>query len=302
MTMPLYINDSQARFLLDMESTISDIRKVFLAQGNDRVENIPRTRSKLLGNSVNITAASNSDTGRYAVKLYGAGNFHIHLYEASGGLLAIFEADWMGQLRTGATNGLAAKLMARANSRRVGLIGAGRQAVTQIMALESVGLQDEVAVYCRSEPNGSEFCEKMSNRIKSKLTLAKTPEDAVCGSDIVVTATTSTAPVFDATALTFGTHINAMGANSFARMEFDPRLVHKAALLVSDDVVQARAEAGEFISLGADFDWRRLKPLSKILMNPEFNRTDSDITIFKSLGSGLEDLAVAELLYDRLHQ
>ncbi len=300
--MPLYINENQALLLLDMESTMAAIRKIFLAQALDRVENIPRTRSKLLGNSLNITAASNFDTGRYAVKVYGAGNFHIHLYEAKGGLLAIFEADWMGQLRTGATNGLAAKAMARPHSRRVGLIGAGRQAVTQLMALEAVGLQEAVAVYSRSELRALDFCEKMSKRINSTMTLVKTPEDAVRDSDIVVTATTSNTPVFDPAALSFGTHINAMGANSIARIELEPSLVQKAALLVCDDVTQARSEAGEFISLGADFDWRRLKPLSKVLMNPEFSRTDQDITIFKSLGSGLEDLAVAELLYDRLHQ
>jgi ornithine cyclodeaminase/alanine dehydrogenase-like protein (mu-crystallin family) len=192
--------------------------------------------------------------------------------------------------------------MARQQSRRVGLIGAGRQAVAQLMALESVGLQDEVCVYARRREQGFTFCEDMSKRLKASLRLANSAEEAICDADIVVTATTSSTPVFNQDALKVGAHINTIGANSAARMELDPALIQKATLLASDDLDQARTEAAEFIALGADFDWRRLQPLSSLVRPDGSCRGETDLTIFKSLGAGLEDLAVASLLYDRLQQ
>ncbi len=300
--MPLYVDESRARALLDMGDVIAAVRNAFLAQAQGHVRNVPRTRAKLLGNSVNMTAASEAGAGRYCVKIYGGGSYHINLYDVRTGLLAIFEADWMGQLRTGATNGLAASRMARPQSRRVGLIGAGRQAVAQLLALESVGLQDEVCVYARRREQGDVFCEHMSKRLRATLRLAKSPEEAICDADIVVTATNSTKPVFDQDALRIGAHINTMGASSAERLELDPALIQKAALLATDDIDQARTEAAEFITLGADFDWRRLQPLCSLVIADDVCRGETDLTIFKSLGAGLEDLAVASLLYDRLQQ
>lgn len=300
--MPLYVDEAKARALLDMDGVIAAVRNAFLAQAEGQVKNVPRTRAKLLGNSVNITAASEASAGRYCVKIYGGGNYHINLYDVRQGLLAIFEADWMGQLRTGATNGLAASCMARPESKRVGLIGAGRQAVAQLMALESVGLQGEVCVYARRREQGVAFCEDMSNRLRATLRLVNSAEEAICDADIVVTATNSSTPVFNQEALRIGAHINTMGASSAERLELDPALIQKAALLASDDIVQARTEAAEFITLGAEFDWRRLQPLCALVSADAFSRGETDLTIFKSLGAGLEDLAVASLLYDRLQQ
>lgn len=300
--MPLYVDEAKARALLNMDGVIAAVRNAFLAQADGQVKNVPRTRAKLLGNSVNITAASEARAGRYCVKVYGGGNYHINLYDVRQGLLAIFEADWMGQLRTGATNGIAASRMARPQSRRVGLIGAGRQAVAQLMALESVGLQEEVCVYARRREQGIAFCEAMAKRLKATLWLMNSPEEAICDADIVVTATNSSTPVFNQEALRIGAHINTMGANSSARLELDPVLIHKATLLATDDIEQARTEAAEFISLGADFDWRRLQPLCSLVRADGLSRADSDLTIFKSLGAGLEDLAVASMLYDRLQK
>ncbi|MDB5642481.1 MAG: ornithine cyclodeaminase family protein [Hyphomicrobiales bacterium] len=298
--MPLYIDEAQARASLSMADVIDALRAAFLAQAEGQVKNAPRTRTSLLGKSLNVTAASDAGAGRYAVKLYGGGNYHIHLYDVERGLIGTFEADWLGQLRTGAANGLAASLMARKASRRVGLVGAGRQAVAQLLALDAVGLMDEISVFARRREQGEAFCAEMARQVGARLTLAPTAEAAVADADIVVTATTSATPVFDAKALKPGAHINAMGANSAARMEIDPALVDACAQLVTDDVDQARKEAAEFIALGADFNWARVRPLSEIVKAGSVTRGEPDITLYKSLGAGLEDLAIASLLYDRL--
>lgn len=298
--MPLYIDEARVRDVLRIETVIDALRHAFLAQEEGHVTNLPRSRAKLLGKSLNITAASNAQQDRYAVKIYGGGNFHIHLYDRTKGLLAIFEADWMGQLRTGAANGLAAQLMARPQSRHVALIGAGRQAVAQLLALEAVGLMEQVSVYARGREQAHKFCERMSQLVRADLRVALSAEKAVADADIVVTATTSETPVFDRTALKAGAHINAMGANAASRMEIDPLLVHDCSLIVTDDVTQARSEAGEFLALGSTFDWSRVQPLCDIVAQGASGRNSADITLYKSLGAGLEDLAAASALYDEL--
>jgi len=98
-----------------------------------------------------------------------------------------------------------------------------------------------------------------------------------------------------------GAHINAMGANAANRRELDPEIVLRSALIVTDDIAQAKVEAGEFIDLAkvGQFDWDRVKPLHQIVAAPAPPRDAAAITLFKSLGVGLEDLAIASLIYDR---
>jgi ornithine cyclodeaminase/alanine dehydrogenase-like protein (mu-crystallin family) len=234
------------------------------------------------------------------VKIYGGGNFHIHLYDREQGLLATFEADWLGQLRTGAANGLAAQMMARPQSRQVALIGAGRQAVAQLLALQAVGLMEHVSLFARRSEQARDFCARMKSLLRADIEIVASAEAAVSQADIVVTATTSEVPVFDRTALKSGTHINAMGANAASRMEIDPLIVKNCAWIVTDDVEQARLEAGEFRALGDAFDWARLRPLSDLVAHGLVQRQASDVTLYKSLGAGLEDLAAASALYDQL--
>jgi ornithine cyclodeaminase/alanine dehydrogenase-like protein (mu-crystallin family) len=298
--MPLYVDEVRVRDVLRIDNVIDALRHVFRAQAQAQVINLPRSRAKLLGKSLNITAASDARQDRYAVKIYGGGNFHIHLYDRTKGLLATFEADWLGQLRTGAANGLAAQLMARPQSRHVALIGAGRQAVAQLLALEAVGLMEQVHVYARRPEQATDFCRRMGGVLRAECHVATSAEDAVAGADIVVTATTSKTPVFERAAVKAGAHINAMGANAANRMEIDPLLVKNCALIVTDDVDQARSEAGEFLALGQTFDWVRVRPLSEVIAQAPLDRKDTDITLYKSLGAGLEDLAAASALYDQL--
>jgi alanine dehydrogenase len=294
---PLYFDEARCRASLDMASAITAMREAFTRQAQDRVVNIPRTRAKALGKSLNVTGASDATLDRYAVKIYGGGNFHILLYSRTEGLLAIMEADWLGQLRTGATNALAASLMARAGSSKVGLIGAGRQAIAQALALEAAGLMEVLVVHARTRATLDAFCERLAPMIKARIRCANTPEEAAHEADIVVTATTSETPVLQAEWLQPGAHVNAMGANAASRMELDPAIVATAALVATDDVAQARKEAAEFLTLGEGFDWERVQPLSRLAANPP-RRQPHDITVFKSLGAGLEDLAIASLLYD----
>ncbi len=98
-----------------------------------------------------------------------------------------------------------------------------------------------------------------------------------------------------------GAHVNAVGANAADRRELDPEIVLRAATVVTDDIEQAQREAGEFIDLhrAGRLDWMSVKALHQIVAEQNFARADGALTLFKSLGVGLEDVAAASLIYDR---
>lgn len=300
--MPIYLDEKLAKETLSMPDVIEAVSDIFARQYRGEVKNVPRTRAPVFDRSLNVTAATDVSTGRFAVKVYGAGGFHILLYHRNKGLLAIMEADWLGQLRTGAATGLATRLLARRHSRMVGLIGAGRQARCQLLALQSIGMMDEVRVFARDRAKLENFCTGMADLVSCRIVPVDSAQAAVGVADIVVTATNSSTPVLDRSWLAPGVHVNGMGANSASRSELDPQIVAEAAIIVTDDPSQARAEAGEFRTLdqAGRMDWERIIPLSRLIGDGPPERSDSAITVFKSLGCGLEDLAIASLFYDKI--
>jgi alanine dehydrogenase len=297
----IYLNEQHAADLVDMPSAVAAVRAAFMAQARGEAVNIPRTRLEFAERRLNLMAGGARAPDRYALKSYGSSTYHILLYSAGEGLLAVMEANLLGQIRTGAASAVATAAMARPNAGKVGLIGAGRQARTQILALQSIGRVTEVAVFARNRTKQAAFCEQLGSELALPVRAAGSAEEAVSGADIVVTATNSSTPVVKSEWLSPGTHVNAMGANAPSRRELDPQIVLRAAMVVTDDIEQAKAEAAEFIDLAraGRLDWNDLIPLHRIVGSPGFRRDHDAITLFKSLGVGLEDLAIASLLYDR---
>jgi alanine dehydrogenase len=298
---PIYLNEQHAAELVDMPSAIAAVRSAFLAQARGEAVNIPRTRLEFGTRRLNLMAGGGRTPDRYAVKSYGSSTYHILLYSAADGLLGIMEANLLGQIRTGAASAIATQAMARPNAGRVGLIGAGRQARTQIEALHCVGCVTEVAVFARDRARLAAFCERLASELALPVRPAASAAAAVAGADIVVTATNSSTPVVMNEWLAPGTHLNAMGANAASRRELDPQIVLRAAMRVTDDVEQAKTEAAEFIDLAraGELDWNDLIPLHRVVAAERMPRDHDAITLFKSLGVGLEDLAIGSLLYDR---
>jgi alanine dehydrogenase len=298
---PIYLNEQNAAQLVDMPSAVAAVRAAFVAQARGEAVNIPRTRLEFGTRRLNVMAGGGRAPDRYALKSYGSSTYHILLYSAEHGLLAIMEANLLGQIRTGAASAIATQAMARPDAGKVGLIGAGRQARAQIQALHCVGCVREVAVFARDPAKREAFCERLASELALPVRAAASAADAVAGADIVVTATNSSTPVVMQEWLAPGTHVNAMGANAASRRELDPQIVLRAAMLVTDDVEQAKAEAAEFIDLAraGQLDWNDLIPLHGIVGAQRPSRDRTAITLFKSLGVGLEDLAIASLLYDR---
>lgn len=304
--MPLYLTEKDVEGLIDIGAAIETLAAAFTAMGKAEAVNHPRRRYRLIDGRLNVMLAGDGERRRFALKAYGTNGVschHVLLYSADRGLLAIIEAGLLGQIRTGAASGLATRLLARSDARRLGLIGAGRQARTQLLAIAHVRPLGSVAVFARDRSRLEAFCARLGEKTGLPVRPAASAQAAVEGADIVVTATKSPTPVVAAAWLEAGMHVNTIGANAAKQQELETEAFADDALVVVDDLDQAREEAGELIALERQgrLDWRRVHPLAEIVATrPAATSKDSHrLTIFKSLGVAIEDLAVASLVYDR---
>ena len=256
---------------------------------------------------LNSMRASAPDLGVFGFKTYsvasGVYRFLLYLYDAgTGDLLCILEANRLGQLRTGAASGVAAKYMAREDASVVGVLGSGFQARTQLEAVCKVRDVSAARVYSPTAGHRRTYADEMSRSLGVDVTAVESPALAVAGADILVTVTDSSTPVFEGAWLGPGMHVTAVGGADPYVTELDGPTLQRADVLVVDDVAQARIESGELImatSRGLIL-WERVRELWQIVGGMAVGRTGpDDITLFKSLGMALWDIAAAKVVYEK---
>ena len=304
--MALLLKEGEVRALLTMPMALEAVEEAFQRQAASQAIVQPRRRLEAPEKAfLHYMAAADTVSGYMGMKIYtsvrGALRFLVLLYSAQNGqLLALLEADYVGQMRTGAASGIATKYMARADARTVGIVGTGLQARTQLEAISAVRKIECIRAFGRNPERRAEFCQEMSARLAVPVTPAGTAEEAVRGADIVVSATTSSRPVVQGAWLAPGMHINAIGANFPQKRELDDEAVRRAAILAVDSVEQSKMEAGDLIQsfAGDDARWSGVRELAEIVAGKTLGRTSSqEITLFKSNGIAIWDVAVAARVY-----
>ena len=304
--MTLHISEAEVRALLTMPMAVDAVEGISRKQANGEVVVHPRRRFEIPGgNFFHYMAAADFSAGYIAMKQYtyvrGKLRFLVPLYENSTGeLLALIEADYMGQLRTGAASGVATKYLARRDARVAAIIGTGGQAKTQLEAIATVRKLDSVNVFGRDPRKREVFCKEMSARIGIPVRAAASASEAVRGAHIVCTATTAVQPVVNGADLTSGVHINAIGANHAHKRELDDEAVASADVIVVDSIEQSRQEAGDLIIAfhGDESCWTGVQRLPDVVAGKTSGRTsDTEVTLFKSNGIATWDLAVAMRAY-----
>lgn len=304
--MTLHISEAEVRQMLDMPRALRAVEEILRKQATEEVVVHPRRRFELShGGFFHYMAAADYSSGFVAMKQYtyvrGRLQFLVPLYEMStGDLLAVIEADYMGQLRTGAASGVATKYLARENSRIAAIIGTGGQARTQLEAISAVRRLESARVYGRDAARREKFCQEMSAKLGIAVAPSVSSGDAVRGADIVCTATTSSQPVVLGADLTPAAHINAIGANHAHKRELDDEAVASADVIVVDSVEQSRQEAGDLIIAfkANEICWTGVKKLCDVVAGKISGRTSNDeVTLFKSNGIASWDLAVAMKVY-----
>ena len=304
--MTLHLSEAEVRALLTMPMAVDAVEEISRRHANGHVVVHPRRRFELPGGRYfHYMAAADFAAGYLSMKQYtfvrGSFRFLVPLYEiATGELLALIEADYMGQLRTGAASGVATKYLARRDARVAAIIGTGGQAKTQLEAVAVVRRLESVRVFGRDVERRETFCREMTERIGVPVRPAASAAEAARGADIVCTATTATQPVVHGVDLAAGMHINAIGANHAHKRELDDEAVATADVIVVDSVEQSRQEAGDLILAfhGDESSWTGVKRLSDVVAGKTGGRTsESEVTLFKSNGIASWDLAVAMKVY-----
>jgi alanine dehydrogenase len=304
--MTLHISEAEVRALLTMPMAVEAVEEISRKQATGEVIVHPRRRFELPGGGFfHYMAAADYTLGYLAMKQYtyvrGRMRFLVPLYEiAKGDLLALIEADYMGQLRTGAASGVGTKYLARPDARVAAIIGTGGQARTQLEAVAAVRTLESVKVYGRDPQRRASFCKEMTERIGVPVRPAESAAEAASGADIVCTATTASQPVLIGADLSAGVHINAIGANHAHKRELDKEAVAGADVIVVDSVEQSRQEAGDLILAfhGDESCWTGVKRLADVVAGKTGGRTsEGEVTLFKSNGIASWDLAVAMKVY-----
>jgi alanine dehydrogenase len=221
---------------------------------------------------------------------------------ASGRPLAVLDGAEITAMRTGAASGVATRLLARPKAATLGIIGAGAQAAWQIRAVLGARPIRRVLVYARDAERRAGFARSMADETGIEVMGADSAEHAVRESDVICCATTATEPVFDAAWVQPGTHVNGIGAFRPGMVELPPALFARAALVAVDAREAALAEAGDLlaaIETGAVAE-SGLVEIGTIDRETVTSRDPQAITLFKSVGLAIQDVAAAGLVVSRL--
>ncbi|MCL4508540.1 MAG: ornithine cyclodeaminase family protein [Chloroflexi bacterium] len=288
-----------------IESVESALRDV--ARGTAQVR--PRQRVRIPSAILQVMPAGHPQLG-LGFKAYASTSSGTHFYfflfdPASGQPLALFQANLLGQIRTGAATGVATKYLARPDAGTVGIIGSGFQAYAQLEAIAAVRPITHARCYSRSAERRVQFAASMSDRLGISVTPVASAQSAVQQADIIVTITTASNPVVQGEWIQPGTHVNAAGSNQAAKSEIDPTTVARASIVAVDLLEQARSECGDLLAAEAagSFSWDRACELGDIISGKTSGRRDAhEVTLFESQGIAIEDVAVGHLVYTRARE
>ena len=260
-----------------------------------QVELMPRRRFAVADGSFAVMAAADRGLGVAGVKSYavaaGRVEFVVSLFDlAEASLVAMVAADRLGQVRTGAASGVAAKHLARPGAESLGLIGAGWQAESQLAAIrDAVPTIERVVVSSRTHERAAAFAERHGAEV------AESPAEAgAC--DVVVTATSAKDPVLRGDWLSPGALVCAIGANVATARELDSQVIARATLVCCDSLEDARLESGDLIEpvAAGELDWLEVQELHSIVAGELPGRqADDDVVVFKSNGIAPWDVALA---------
>ena len=292
--MPLYLSENDVESLVSPDVAVDAVEACFRRMAAGQVEIAPRRRLRLPEGSLADMAASDGGLGLAGGKLYAATpngtTFVVCLFDVeSSALVAVIEADRLGQLRTGAASGVAARHLAKSTARTLGVIGCGHQAETQVACVRAaVPSIEPVVAYCRTPEKLAAFCERMGAEP------GESHRDAAA-QDVVVTITSSRDPVVRGEWLVPGALVCAAGANVVTRRELDNTVLERARFVCCDLIVQAKLESGDLVEpvQAGVLDWLEVHELHEVVAGELPGRqSDDDIVVFKSNGLAAWDVAL----------
>jgi ornithine cyclodeaminase/alanine dehydrogenase-like protein (mu-crystallin family) len=303
----LLLRESEVERLLDMPTALEAVEEVLRHHGQGQASNQPRRRIFVPNGVLHVMSGGMPTWGVMGLKAYsavkGKVRFVVLLFSTeTGELLAVIEADRLGQIRTGAASGVATKYLARQDAGVVGIFGTGKQAQTQLQAVCAVRRIREVRAYSRDAERRRRFCADTEKMLSCAVRPAESPEQVVKGADILITITSSAQPVFAGHWVERGQHLNVAGSNMVQKREVDDETIRRADRIVVDQLEDAQIESGDLVGPVARgiTSWDRMHELGAVVCGkvPGRERPD-EVTLFKSNGLAIQDVAAACKVLER---
>jgi alanine dehydrogenase len=313
----LYLNRDDILKILKMDDLISVMEGAFreLGEGNVEMPLRPSLVSDDPKGSVHVMPAMLKGSRALGLKVvahYSANpvKFKVPTINATilyldyntGRAVGLLDGTFLTAMRTAAVSGLATKYLAKKSSRTLGLIGSGVQAETHLEAMKTVRPIETVRVFSPNQSHREDFAKRMSSKFGIDVLAVKSSREAVDGSEVVVTATPAQEPIVMGQWLEKGCHVNAVGSGRPDFREVDEEVLRRSKI-VADDIDAALSETGDFITpikIGKFNQGEIYASLSDLALGRKPGRTGEDeITLFKSVGLALEDVAAAKYVYDK---
>ncbi len=304
--MTLFLKDEDVAQCVSMDAMLEAIESMQRQYGDGQAHNM--TRRKIIAESgmLSVMGGGLFHQGLLGAKTYtvvkGAYSFQVSLYDANTGELLLYtQANRLGQLRTGATTGVAVKHLANPGDATVGIIGTGGQAATQLAAVSKVRGIKKIKAFSRTQDRREEFARRMTDTMGVEVFAAASNEDAVRDCDVVLCIAATMEPVVEGAWLKDGSTVIGAGPTTWRAREVDEDTLKRAGKLIVDSTEQAAIEAGDLCSAvdKGIIQWSKVHELRHVVSGAVTGRDDQGQVVYaKIMGTGVADVAAAKLAYD----
>ncbi|MCW8831806.1 MAG: hypothetical protein OQK09_07455 [Colwellia sp.] len=300
MTMnPIWITEQDVVELMQLPTAIEALEQSMAAEYKGEARNMNKTmlqygKSNLhalggqYGSLVGTKTWTHAESGTCPLLL---------LWDAQNGqIVAIIEAFALGNLRTGATSGLATKWASSPDSTIMAIAGCGKQALSQVAAVLAVRPIEELRAFSQTFEKSEAFADKVSQELNIKAVAVPTMEEAAAQADVITLATRATEPFLCSRFVKNGAHINAIGAIGPDREEFSQDLFERAGTICADALDSVKKLSREFIRQFENQSWDRVKPIGQVIADGQLAWDPNGISLFKAMGMGLSDVALGDAI------
>ena len=305
MSEPLWIRDLEASELLTLEEAIEVLDRTHREYGEGAATNMVKTQAQTANSNLHAVGGLLVSAGVAGTKTWihtpgGAQPLLILFSPADGSVLAIVEAFALGQLRTAATSALATRALSRPDSAALTLVGTGKQAKAQALAVAAVRPIAAITVYGRNPERRATCVEEIQTETSSYVREEPDLGRALAHADVITVVTRASEPFIGGDQIPTGAHINGVGAILPGRQELDVSAVDRTDFIAVDSLAQAQASSGELRAAAERglLEWDRVSELGAVLDGSHPGRQDdAEVTFFKAMGVGIADVALgAEVL------
>lgn len=298
---PLWITEAEVVSLVNVPSAIDALERILPMEARDQARNMKKGVLMVAENdAMHVLGASVMGAGLCGFKTWvnirGKSSTVVVLFSTENGeCQAIIEATALGQTRTAAMTGVGTKRLAPAGTDEMAIIGTGKQALPQVAACAAVLPLRKLRIYSRAAENRERLAEAVRAQFDFEIVLAETLEDAVADVPVITLVTNSTQPFLTSDMVKPGVHINAMGAIVLARSEFTTDIFPRCNVVAVDSLETIRSISSEFRAFYGDDDaaWANVRPIAALIEENVMRPQGADLTLFKAMGMGLSDMALA---------